>query len=169
MLVVVGRIGRAHGIRGDVSIEVRTDEPENRFIVGGELITDSGRRLRIRDVKWHSGRLLLAFDGVQDRTEVEQLRGMLLQVERDEAETPEDPEEFYDSALIGCRVVGEDGVDLGTVREVAHLPAHDLLVIDREGSEVLIPFVRDFVPEVDIAARRIVVTPPEGLLDAEAP
>lgn len=169
MLVVVGRIGRAHGIRGDVSIEVRTDEPENRFVVGGELITDSGRHLRIRDVKWHSGRLLLAFDGVQDRTEVEQLRGMLLQVERDEAETPDDPEEFYDSALIDCRVVDEDGVDLGTVREVAHLPAHDLLVIDREGSEVLIPFVREFVPEVDIAARRIVVTPPEGLLDAEAP
>lgn len=169
MLVVVGRIGRAHGIRGDVSIEVRTDEPESRFIVGGELITDSGRHLRIRDVRWHSGRLLLAFDGVEDRTEVEKLRGMLLQVERDEAETPEDPEEFYDSALIDCRVVDGDGVDFGTVREVAHLPAHDLLVIDHEGSEVLIPFVREFVPEVDIAACRIVVTPPEGLLDAESP
>ncbi len=169
MLVVVGRIGRAHGIRGDVSIEVRTDEPESRFVVGGELITDSGRGLRIQDVKWHSGRLLLAFEGVEDRTEVEKLRGMLLQVERDEAETPEDPEEFYDSALIDCRVVDRDGVDLGTVREVAHLPAHDLLVIDREGSEVLVPFVRGFVPEVDIAARRIVVTPPEGLLDAESP
>lgn len=168
MLVVVGRIGRAHGIRGDVSVEVRTDEPDVRFAVGNELITDSGKHLRIREAKWHSGRLLLAFDGVDDRTEVEKLRGLLLQVDRDESETPEDPDEFYDSALIDCDVVDEQGTSLGKVREVLHLPAHDVLAIDRDGEEILIPFIEEFVPQIDTAARRILVTPPEGLLEPES-
>ena len=167
MLVVVGRIGRPHGVRGAASIEVRTDEPDKRFAVGSHLITDTGLQLTIASATWHSGRLLLTFDGYDDRTAVEQLRNQMVSVDRPEGERPEDPEEFYDSDLEGCEVVDESGTALGVVEEVSHLPSQDLLVIRApDDREILIPFVSAFVPTIDIASRRIIVTPPDGLLDA---
>ena len=170
MLVVVGRIGRPHGVRGAVSIDVRTDEPDLRFAPGSELITDSGVVLTIASTTWHSGRLLLTFEGYPDRTAIEELRGQLLSVERDESESPEDPEEFYDTALVDCEVVTVDGDVVGRVVEVAHLPAQDMLVVERGNDpEVLVPFVAAMVPEVDVHAKRIVITPPPGLLDTENP
>ncbi|HEV8023577.1 MAG TPA: ribosome maturation factor RimM [Candidatus Nanopelagicales bacterium] len=168
MLVVVGRIGRPHGIRGAISIEVRTDEPDRRLAPGCVVVTDSGVSLRIESSTWHSGRLLLTFEGYTDRTSVEALRGEIISVERDELEEPDDPEEFYDSALVECQVFDTAGETIGIVREVAHLPAQDMLVVDTaDGREVLIPFVAAIVPTVDIAERRIVVDPPPGLLDPE--
>ena len=168
MLVVVGRIGRPHGIRGAVSIEVRTDEPDRRFAVGSRLLSDSGRELVVTSSTWHSGRLLLTFEGYDDRNAVEQLRNQILSVDRPDDELPEDPEEFYDSALVDCQVVDGDGVVIGTVTEVSHLPAQDMLIIRTEDErEVLVPFIEEFVPTVDIAARRIVISPPDGLLDEE--
>ena len=170
MRVVVGRIGRPHGIRGEVTVETRTDEPEVRFAPGSVLLVDSPlRRLVVDGMHWHSGRLLLSFEGVHDRTAAEGLRGLLLEVERGDDETPDDPEEFYDSALIGCEVVLRDGTAIGTITEVAHLPAQDLLVVDRSPGEVLVPFVERFVPVVDIAARRVVIDPPPGLLEDVGP
>ena len=167
MLVVVGRIGRPHGVRGAASIEVRTDEPDKRFAVGSHLITDTGLQLTIASATWHSGRLLLTFDGYDDRTAVEQLRNQMVSVDRPEGERPEDPEEFYDSDLEGCEVVDVSGTALGVVEEVSHLPSQDLLVIRApDDREILIPFVSAFVPTIDIASRRIIVTPPDGLLDA---
>lgn len=168
MLVVVGRIGRPHGIRGAVSIEVRTDEPDRRFAVGARLLSDTGRELIVTSSTWHSGRLLLTFAGFDDRTAVEELRNQILSVDRPDDEQPEDPEEFYDSALVDCSVVNDDGDPIGMVTEVAHLPAHDMLVIRTEDDrEVLVPFVEDFVPSIDVEHKRIVITPPEGLLDEE--
>jgi len=167
VLVVVGRIGRPHGVRGAASIEVRTDEPDKRFAVGSHLITDTGLQLTIVSATWHSGRLLLTFDGYDDRTAVEQLRNQMVSVDRPEGERPEDPEEFYDSDLEGCEVVDASGTALGVVEEVSHLPSQDLLVIRApDDREILIPFVSAFVPTIDIASRRIIVTPPDGLLDA---
>jgi len=167
VLVVVGRIGRPHGVRGAASIEVRTDEPDKRFAVGSHLITDTGLQLTIASATWHSGRLLLTFDGYDDRTAVEQLRNQMVSVDRPEGERPEDPEEFYDSDLEGCEVVDASGTALGVVEEVSHLPSQDLLVIRApDDREILIPFVSAFVPTIDIASRRIIVTPPDGLLDA---
>ena len=167
MLVVVGRIGRPHGVRGAASIEVRTDEPDKRFAVGSHLITDTGLQLTIASATWHSGRLLLTFDGYDDRTAVEQLRNQMVSVDRPEGERPEDPEEFYDSDLEGCEVVDASGTALGVVEEVSHLPSQDLLVIRApDDREILIPFVSAFAPTIDIASRRIIVTPPDGLLDA---
>ena len=169
MLVVVGRIGRPHGVRGAVSIDVRTDEPDLRFAIGNRLTADSGVVLTIDSATWHSGRLLLTFEGYPDRTAIETLRGQLLSVERDDSESPEDPEEFYDTALVGCDVVTADGNAVGRVIEVAHLPAQDMLVVAREDStEVLVPFLEAMVPKVDVQAKRIVITPPPGLLDTEA-
>ena len=168
MLVVVGRIGRPHGVRGAVSVEVRTDEPERRFFVGARLLTGDGRELTVTSTSWHSGRLLLTFQGYNDRTAIEGLRNQLLSVDRPDDELPEESDEFYDSSLVDCQVVDADANWVGVVQEVAHLPAQDLLVI-RTGDdrEVLIPFIEEFVPTVDVANKRIVITPPDGLLDEE--
>ena len=171
MRVVVARIGRALGVRGDVLIDVRTDEPERRFRVGADLlVADSERALRIESVRDHSGRLCVHFVGFDDRTAAESLTGLLLEVDRDPAERPEDPDEFYDDALLGLAVVTEDDERVGTVAEVLHLPAQDVLAVRAaaDDREILIPFVSEIVPVVDIDAGRIVVRPPEGLLDAEA-
>ena len=167
MLVVVGRIGRPHGVRGAVSIEVRTDEPDKRFAVGSRLLAASGRELVVTSSTWHRGRLLLTFDGYDDRTAIEELRNQLLSVDRPDDEQPADPEEFYDSALEGCEVVDSSGTPIGIVHEVSHLPAHDMLVVRTpDEREVLVPFVEAFVPTIDVPGKRIVITPPDGLLDA---
>ena len=178
MLVVVGRIGRPHGVKGAATIEVRTDDPDKRFAVGARLLTDSGLDLTVASATWHSGRLLVTFEGYDDRTAVEQLRNALVSVDRPADERPEDPDEFYDSDLEGCEVVldgGDSGGDsdgdsdgsvIGVVREVSHLPGQDLLVVATpDEREVLIPFVSAFVPQIDVSAKRIVITPPEGLLE----
>jgi len=165
--VVVGRIGRPHGIRGEVTVETRTDEPDERFAPGAVLSVDGPvHELTVERTHWHSGRLLVTFQGVADRTEAEALRGLLLHVERGEDELPDDPDEYYDSSLVGCEVSRVDGTAVGVVTEVVHLPAQDLLAIrTADDRDVLVPFVSAIVPEVDPAARRIVIDPPPGLLE----
>nr|WP_155073872.1 ribosome maturation factor RimM [Streptomyces taklimakanensis] len=169
--MVVARIGRAHGIKGEVTVEVRTDEPEVRLAPGAVLATDpaSVGPLTIAAGRVHSGRLLLRFEGVRDRTAAEALRNTLLIAEVDPDEAPEDPDEYYDHQLVDLDVVTRDGTAVGRVEEIAHLPYQDLLVVRRvDGGEVLIPFVAEIVPEVDLEAQRAVVDPPPGLLDDRA-
>ncbi|MER5867664.1 ribosome maturation factor RimM [Kitasatospora sp. NPDC002040] len=172
MQLVVGKIGRAHGIRGDVSVEVRTDEPELRLGPGAVLLTDpaSAGPLTIESGKVHSGRLLLRFAGVNDRNAAEALRGTMLIAEIDPEDRPEDPEEFYDHQLIGLDVVLLDGTLVGELSEVVHLPYQDLLTVTRpDGTEVLVPFVTRIVPTIDLENQRAVIDPPPGLIDpAEA-
>jgi 16S rRNA processing protein RimM len=175
MLLVVGRIGRAHGLRGEVLVDVRTDEPETRLAPGAVLATDPGTAgpLTIASGRVHSGRLLLHFSGVADRTAAEALRGVLLLADVDPDALPDDDDEWYDHQLVGLDVVDGDpaagAAVIGEVREVLHLPGHDVLAVARpDGTEVLVPFVAEIVPEVDIEANRLVVTAPPGLL-APAP
>ncbi|MCG0290390.1 ribosome maturation factor RimM [Streptomyces sp. PSAA01] len=172
MQLVVARIGRAHGIKGEVTVEVRTDEPELRLGPGAVLTTEpaSAGPLTIESGRVHSGRLLLRFEGVRDRSGAEALRNTLLIAEVDPEELPEDPEEFYDHQLIDIDVVTVDGTEVGRVSEISHLPYQDLLIVKRpDGSEVMIPFVSEFVPEIDLEEQRAVIDPPPGLLDeAEA-
>ena len=167
MRVVVGRIGRPHGIRGEVTVESRTDEPDERFAPGAVLSVDGPvHELTVERTHWHSGRLLITFDGVNDRNAAEALRGLLLHVDRDENDVPEDPDEFYDSSLVGCEVTLTDGAAVGVVSEVVHLPAQDLLAIRTpDERDVLVPFVGAIVTDVDPAAHRIVIDPPPGLLE----
>lgn len=168
MQLVVARIGRAHGIKGEVTVEVRTDEPELRLAPGAVLATEpaSAGPLTIETGRVHSGRLLLRFTGVADRTAAEALRGTLLIAEVDPEETPEDPEEFYDHQLIDLDVVMVDGTEVGRIAEISHLPYQDLLIVRRpDGSDVMIPFVSEVVPEIDLAEQRVVIDPPPGLLD----
>jgi 16S rRNA processing protein RimM len=172
MRLVVARIGRAHGIRGEVTVEVRTDVPEQRLVVGADLypvpLSEGGggsapTRLTLTSARDHRGRWLLGFAGVDNRDAAEALRGLLL-----EADVPEQVEEnaWYDHELIGCVVRDVAGHEVGSVLRVDHLPAQDLLVIRTRtpGPERLVPFVAALVPEVDVAQGWIVVDDPGGLL-----
>ena len=166
-LVVVGRIGRAHGIKGEVSVEPRTDEPERRFADGAEL-SPAGPRgtgtLTVTGTRTHQGRLLVRFEGITDRTAAEAARGTELSALVDPSEVPEDPEEFYDHQLVGLRVETTDGDLVGELLRIEHNGAQDLLVIGAPDREVLVPFVTALVPEVDVAGGRIVVEDRPGLL-----
>jgi len=167
VLLVVGRIARAHGISGEVSGDVRTDAPELRFAPGALLDTDParGEPLTVVRSRWHSGRLLVVFDGIVDRTSAESLRGLLLTVDSSTSPATED-DEFWDHELAGLDVVSSSGDALGVVEDVMHPPGPPLLVVRRpDGSEALVPFAKDIVPTVDLAGRRVVVDPPEGLFD----
>jgi 16S rRNA processing protein RimM len=182
MQLVVGRIGKPHGVRGEVTVEVRTDEPEARFAPGSVLRTEPGAvpppedgpgvpfrvptELTIEESRFHQGRILVAFAGIPDRNTAEALRGTLLVVDSADVEPPEDPEEFHDHQLVGLAVVTPAGERLGEVARIDHAASSDLLVLRRpEGRTALIPFVREIVPEVDLAGGRVIVDPPAGLLD----
>jgi 16S rRNA processing protein RimM len=192
MQLVVGRIARPHGVRGEVSVAVHTDEPERRFAVGSVLATDPAEAgpLTVATVRWHTGRLLIGFDGVTDRSQAEGLRGVWLTLDSAQAESSDDPDEFHDHELIGLAVVTVSGEPVGRVTDVRHF-GQDLLVIEpagRAGAEpaaagpagpvrpgqsaqpdgLLVPFVAAIVPEVDVAAGRLVIDPPPGLLELGA-
>jgi 16S rRNA processing protein RimM len=165
--LVVGRVGRAHGIRGDVAVDVRTDEPEMRFAPGARLETDPPDRgpLTVAETREHSGRLLVRFAGVADRTAAEALSGVLLVADSSSSSPLADPEEFWDHDLLGLTAVTPGGERIGEVADVLHPPGGDLLVVRRGEAEVLVPFVAAIVPAVDVAAGQLVVDPPEGLLE----
>jgi 16S rRNA processing protein RimM len=189
VLLVVGQIGKPHGIRGEVSVAVRTDEPEERFAAGSVFTTEVPRdrrvttgpaaatpasavpyqvpaQLVIESIRWHQGRAIVQFEGVYDRNVADALRGVLLQVDSAALTPPEDPDEFHDHQLIGLRVESLDGSALGTVDRIDHAPSSDLIVLKKAaGGTALIPFVSQIVPTVDLAAGRIQVDLPEGLLD----
>ncbi|MDH2430094.1 ribosome maturation factor RimM [Sphaerisporangium sp. TRM90804] len=168
MQLVVGRIGRPHGIRGEVTVEVRTDAPESRFTLGASLATDPPATgpLVVESLRWHKSALLLRFAGVAGREQAEELRGTLLVVDSADIPPPDDPDEFHDHQLIGLSVVTVGGEAVGEVVEILH-HGQDLLVVRRPTGEVLVPFVKALVPEVDLDAKRLVVDPPPGLLDPD--
>ncbi|MBV2362569.1 ribosome maturation factor RimM [Streptomonospora nanhaiensis] len=167
MRLVVGRIGRAHGVRGDVAVDVRTDDPAARFAPGSRLATDPADAgpLTVSSARTHSGRLLVRFAGVSDRTAAEGLRGVTLWVDSADVPPVDDPDEFHDHELIGLRVRTTAGEEVGEVADVLHNAQDVLVVADPQGAEFLVPFIRDLVPEVDPAAGVLVVDPPPGLLD----
>jgi 16S rRNA processing protein RimM len=173
MQLVVGRISRPHGVRGELAVEVRTDDPELRLAAGAVLRTEPAAAgpLTVSRTRWHSGRLLLTFAGVDDRAAAEELRGVLLVVDSAELEEIADPDEFRDHELIGLAVIAPDGEPVGTVTDVLHY-GQDLLVVagegKRAGNEILIPFVSAIVPGVDLAGGHLQVDPPPGLLDPDA-
>ncbi|XUM03853.1 ribosome maturation factor RimM [Streptomyces venezuelae ATCC 10712] len=171
MQLVVARVGRAHGIRGEVTVEVRTDEPELRLGPGAVLLTDpaSAGPLTIESGKVHSGKLLLRFEGVRDRNAAEALRNILLIAEVDPEELPEEEDEYYDHQLMDLDVVLADGTEIGRITEISHLPSQDLFIVERpDGTELMIPFVSSIVTEIDLEEQRAVIDPPPGLIDDRA-
>lgn len=166
MQLVAGRVTRPHGVRGEVAIDVRTDDPDRRFAVGAVLATDPADvgPLRVESVRLHQGRLLVRFAGHQDRTSAESIVGVRILVEPAPAEGPD---EFYDHELVGLVALDGTGAPIGDVVGVLHHPGHELLVIARPGGagEALVPFVTAIVPQVDLGAGTLVVHAPPGLID----
>ncbi|WP_367136379.1 ribosome maturation factor RimM [Saccharothrix sp. HUAS TT1] len=172
MDVVVGRVAKAHGISGELAVDVRTDSPETRFakgsVLAAKLRDGTSRNLTVAAARNHSGRLLVRFEEVLTRDVAETLRGTLLLGSTEDLPPTGDPDEFYDHELEGLTAELADGTRVGTVLEVVHGLGGELLVVKREnGDQALVPFVREIVPTVDIAGKRVVLDPPEGLLDAD--
>jgi 16S rRNA processing protein RimM len=166
--VVVGVVGRPHGVRGEVTVEPRTDEPDRRFAPGQDLRTEgSSRLLTVASMRRHDGRLLVRFAGLEDRTAVEAIRGARLVADVDPDERPAEPAEFYDRQLVGLRVRTPNAGAVGEVIAVLHLPGQDLLEV-RTATEVrLVPFVAALVPEVDLNGGVLTVADLAGLLSED--
>jgi 16S rRNA processing protein RimM len=170
MDLVVGRVVKAHGVTGEVVVEIRTDDPDIRFTPGSSL---RGRRSRggpesryvVESSREHSGRLLVRLDGVADRSAADALRGTLFVVDSEELPPIEDPDEFYDHQLEGLQVVTTTGTAVGSVAEVLHTAAGELLSVRTEEGEVLVPFVSAIVTSVSLADQTIEIDPPDGLLE----
>ena len=161
MRLLVGRIGRAHGIAGEATIEVRSDEPEKRFALGAQLHSDEHGLLTITSGRVHNGILLLGFTGYTDRNQIERLRNTLIYAEVDIDEAGEDTNDYHVLQLIGCSAYLESGELFGEVTDVINLPGQDLLAIKTPTHESLVPFVHQLVPIVDVKAKRLVVIPPD--------
>ncbi len=161
MRLLVGRIGRAHGILGEATIEVRTDHPENRFAIGARAQTDAHGDLVITSHRVHNGILLLGFDNITDRSGIEKLRDTLLYCDVDIDAESESEDDYHVLQLIGSTAVLESGQEFGVVSDVINLPGQDLLAINTPRGEVLVPFVHQWVPVVDVKNKKLTVIPPQ--------
>lgn len=167
--VVVARIGKPHGLRGEVTVQVHTDVPEQRFVVGAQFRTDpaSTGPLTLRSARMHRAILLLAFDEASDRTAAEALRGTTLLADPEPDE--DDGDGWYEDELVGLTVVTTDGSAVGEVSALLSRPVQDLLEVRLEGGRTAyLPFVDEIVPEVNLDTRQIIIDPPPGLLELGA-
>jgi 16S rRNA processing protein RimM len=171
----VGRLVKAHGLKGALKLELYTDSPDQRFRAGQELelqVPETsewfGKTVKVAELRFYNQSPVLFLEGIQDRSQAETLVKAILLIETDLEQLPEDPEAWYDHQLVGLTaLVGEEVV--GNVIRVDHLPAQDLLAIETSNGEVLVPFVKQIVPSVDIQKRQIVLTPPAGLFEINLP
>lgn len=168
----VGRLSKAHGLKGALKLELYTDEPEKRFVPGASFSLQvpstspwKGKNLVLRELRWFNEVPVGFFEGVTDRNTAETLVKAILWVDQDDAEEL-DPDTWYDHQLVDLKVL-LDGKPVGKVTRVNHMPAQDLLEIETANGPVMVPFVKAIVPEVNIAAGTVTVTPPRGLFDAE--
>lgn len=159
--MAVGRIGPALGVRGEAYVLPFTDDPEQRFASGAVLVSEDGRQFTVADSRHQGGRLVVRFEAVDDRVSVEALRGTVLLIDAAARPALDDPDDFYDSDLIGLRAETLTGQPLGPVTDVVHLGGHDYL----EVAGHLVPFVAAIVPTIDIASGRVVLDPPQGLFE----
>lgn len=169
MNVVVGRLGRPHGVHGEISVEVRTDDPGTRFAIGAKVtLKENNQPLTIAATRWHQQRMLIKFIEINDRDAADGVKGKHLTVEIDPLALPENENDFYEFQLIGCQVIDTKDVILGEVLNVLPGSAQALIVVKTiDNKEVLVPFVEQIVPVVDIEKRQIVLNPPNGLFDEE--
>jgi 16S rRNA processing protein RimM len=171
----VGRLVKAHGLKGALKLELYTDSPDQRFRAGQELelqVPETsewfGKTVKVAELRFYNHSPVLFLEGIQDRSQAETLVKAILLIETDLEQLPEDPEAWYDHQLVGLTaLVGEEVV--GKVIRVDHLPAQDLLAIETSNGEVLVPFVKQIVPSVDIQKGQVVLTPPVGLFEINLP
>jgi len=171
MELVVGRVVKAHGITGEVVVEVRTDDPDSRFAPGTRLRAkrprDGGqaRSIVVESARDHGARLLVRLAEVTDRDSADALRGSVLVIDSDELPPIDEPDTFYDHQLEGLLVRTTTGEQVGVVAEVLHTAAGELLSVKRDSGEVLVPFVSAIVTSVSLDDGVVEIDPPEGLLD----
>ena len=170
----VGRLSKPHGLKGGIKLELFTDNPELRFVPGAifhlQVPEDSpwfGRTIEMRELRWFNASPVGFFDEITDRTAAEGIVKAILWIDDDAVAQGEEENAWYDHQLVGLDVVRDD-VKVGTVAEVQHFPAQDLLVVSTDHGTVLVPFVEAIVPSVDMEAGVVRVTPPTGLFE-EAP
>ncbi|MFZ0903770.1 MAG: ribosome maturation factor RimM [Mycobacterium sp.] len=173
MELTVGRVVKAHGVTGEVIVEVRTDDPELRFAPGTVLRAKASdhreRNCVVAAVRPHGGRLLLQLDGVADRDAADALRGSLFVIDSEDLPPIDEPDTYYDHQLEGLFVRTTTGLDIGTVAEVLHTAAGELLAVKRaQAGELLVPFVSAIVTSVSLESRIVEIDPPEGLLELES-
>lgn len=167
----VGRLTKAHGLKGAIKLELFTDDPDKRFVPGAvftlQVPTGSpwhGKTLTLNELRWYNGHPVGFFEGVPDRTAAETLVKAILWIEQDTAEPSSEEDAWYDHQLVGL-AVSRDGQTIGSVARVEHFPAQDLLIVKTDKGEVMLPFVKALVPAVDIAAGIVTITPPAGLFE----
>ena len=167
----VGRLTKAHGLKGGIKLELFTDDPDARFTPGAaftlQVPTTSdwhGKTLTLSELRWYNGHAVGFFEGVDDRTGAESLAKAILWIDQDVDEPSTEDNAWYDHQLVGL-AVHRDGVKVGTLKEVLHFPAQDLLLVATATGEVMVPFVTAIVPSVDVAAGIVTVTPPAGLFE----
>jgi len=165
LLVEVGRLIKAHGIKGELIVESLTDFPELRFANGAKLHTDTNQTFTVERCASHSGRLLIKLVEITDRTQAENLAKVVLFAEVAKDDLPPEKGKYFDRQLIGLLVAKLDGAVIGKVEDVVHLAKQDLLIVNSFGKEVLIPFVDEIVPEIDLEQGLIRINPPVGLLE----
>ncbi|GAA4065803.1 ribosome maturation factor RimM [Microbacterium laevaniformans] len=168
----VGRLVKAHGLKGAFKLELYTDDPDGRFVPGAVFtlqVPESspwhGKTVTVREFRWMNSHPVVFFEDVEDRTAAESMVRAILWVDQDENPSAEE-DAWYDHQLVGLTVL-RDGTDVGRVVRVDHLPAQDLLVVrtHEAEAEILVPFVSAIVPDVDVAAGTVTVTPPAGLFE----
>jgi len=173
MELVVGRVVKAHGITGELVVDVRTDDPEQRFGRGNRLRLKprgggEARAVQVESARPHGARMLVRLDGVLDRDTADALRGSLFIVDSADLPPIDDPDEFYDHQLEGLTVRTVGGAEIGSVTEVLHTAGGELLSVRTpDGAEVLIPFVSAMVTSVSLADGVVEIDPPDGLLDLD--
>lgn len=167
----VGRLVKAHGLKGAIKLELYTDSPDTRFKSGQVLelqVPESsqwfGKTVTVQELRFYNQAPVLFLEGIDDRTKAETLVKAILLIETDTDALPEEPEAWYDHQLVGLKAVVQNE-QVGTVTRVDHLPAQDILAIQTEEGEVLVPFVKQIVPEVDLKLKQVILTPPAGLFE----
>lgn len=167
----VGRLTKAHGLKGAIKVELYTDSPEQRFVPGAEFtlqVPESSpwfeKTITLTELRWYNSHPVAFFEGVDDRTAAETLIKAILWVDHHDGDIPVEPEAWFDHQLTGLTVL-RDGIPIGIIARVDHFPGQDLLVVKTEKSEVMVPFVKEIVPEVDVVAGTITMTPPGGLFE----
>ena len=171
----VGRLLKAHGLKGAIKLELYTDSPNERFVPGAvfelQVPEESpwfGKTVKVTELRWYNQSPVLFLDGVVDRTGAESLIKAILLIDAETEKLPEEPDAWYDHQLVGLKAL-RDGVEVGEVVRVDHFPAQDLLIIKTGDREVMLPFVKAIVPSVDIKAGTLTVTPPTGLFEEVLP
>ncbi len=167
----VGRLTKAHGLKGAIKIELFTDAPERRFTPGSvfslQVPTSSpwhGKTIELLELKWYNSHPVAFFTGISDRSEAETLIKAILWIDHDMDEASDEEDAWFDHQLVGLAVI-RDGVRVGTLTHVEHFPAQDLLTVTTSSGDVLVPFVKAIVASVDIEAGTMTVTPPLGLFE----